>query len=496
MMKKIFFLKCWLFLCALLVGSIQTIAAEVKTMTFTPSSTTAGTLTNAPSGVSATFSSSGGQNELKIGKSMKLTLSGFGGNYWITDVILSITVQSGTGTATAKIGNNTIASNSISTQGSNNVYMDVTPMVASDDLVITIAATKSSVACYEIKVRYAEYNGTDAHANTINLSSSAVSITNFSELTIPYDNNDGYHNFYDASSNAYIWKVYQSNYLNSCLQLRSNIGCISAYINSPTGFTLTLDYNENTALVTFDGESITANDNGKTTFVINKTSGLLTILAGSTYCKFNSITLTPNPTTTFSINAACTDGKGTYYGTYSNSAAFIVPADVTISAITLADNKIALIDYAEGDIVAAGEGVLVSSTTAGEKTISMPLATGISQAGNLLVGSGDNAISADAMNADGYYFYHLTMSDDGPGFWWRTEGGAGFDMAAHKAYLKVPQTTSVRGFNLDNVTTAISETLRDSQSAAPQRVFDLQGRLVSHPVRGLYIVDGRKVCIE
>ncbi len=498
-MKQTTSLKVWLLLCALLVGSVTVRAIEVKTLTYTITNSVT-RLQGQPDRVEASYTSTGSYSDitkLSSGQSMSLTLSGFNGDYRIIGISLRLktNASSGKGTATAKIGDTTIASYTIPTLGSTEqkIELDVTATVCTD-LNITIAATANNVFCSQMIVTYATYDGTDGPVNTINLNDT-YTITNFSSLTSTISGNNGYRTFYDDSSNTFTWLVYQCAKINY-LHLSSTPGYIQAYVNSPAGFTLTLAYDTHTALVDFDEQSISASDDDQTTFIINKGSGLLTIKAGNDYCRIISMTLTPHPTTSFTISEACTSGDGNFYGTYSNDNAFIVPDGVTVSSISLVDNKISLTDYTEGDIVAAGEGVLVSSTTPGEKTIGLTPSTGTSLTGNLLQGSGDNAVTAATMNDADYYFYHLTMSGSEPGFWWKAEGGAGFDIAAHKAYLKVAKTTNVRGFNLDDLVTGIGQSLHMSRPTATQNFFDLQGRRVHHPVRGLYIVDGRKVCIQ
>ena len=67
-------------------------------------------------------------------------------------------------------------------------------------------------------------------------------------------------------------------------------------------------------------------------------------------------------------------------------------------------------------------------------------------------------------------------------------------MAAGKAYLSVP--AGARQFiGFGNDATGISEELiAESEEFAPY--YDLQGRRVAQPTKGLYIVNGKKVIIK
>ena len=201
-------------------------------------------------------------------------------------------------------------------------------------------------------------------------------------------------------------------------------------------------------------------------------------------------------TATITLVSACTDGDK-YYGTYSNNSAFIVPADLTVSAITSADGgKLTTSDYAEGDIVKAYTGVLVSSTTAGEKTVVLTAATGTEISGNMLKASGDAGIDAAGMDEANTKFYRLTMHNGTQiGFWWGAAEGAAFAVAANKAYLAVPNGSGAREglwFN-DDVTTGINAV---ENAETVKAVYNLAGQRVAQPTRGLYIVNGKKIVIK
>lgn len=199
--------------------------------------------------------------------------------------------------------------------------------------------------------------------------------------------------------------------------------------------------------------------------------------------------------TTVALAAACTDGAE-YFGTYSNSKAFVVPADLTVSAIKLnASKKMELMKYSTGDIVAPNTGVLVSSTTSGAHTILLTVDEGTIKDGNLLLPSGDTGISAASMDVDGYYFYRLTMDNGQPGFWWKSAEGAGFDLGANKAYLKVSKgDATAQGFWFDDETTGIANVNRKQQFSG--EYYNLNGQKVAQPTKGLYIVNGKKVVIK
>lgn len=198
------------------------------------------------------------------------------------------------------------------------------------------------------------------------------------------------------------------------------------------------------------------------------------------------------PTATINIAAACTDGDKCY-GTYSNSKAFIVPADLTVYEVSVIDGELLLDAYASDEVVPANTGVLVAGT-AGDHNV-MLTTGGTSKLGtdNMLraTGAGIDAAAMDAAD-DGCKFYRLTMHEGTQiGFFWGAAGGAAFAVAANKAYLAVPNAGAVKGFAFGEDTNAISELTSDKP--ANNVIYDLSGRRVMKPTKGLYIMNGKKV---
>ena len=190
-----------------------------------------------------------------------------------------------------------------------------------------------------------------------------------------------------------------------------------------------------------------------------------------------------------------------YYGTYSNSKAFVVPSDIEVSEVGVTDGKLALTAYNTGDVVPANTGVLITALEAGDYIVDYSAAAGTSVLGsdNKLKASGDAGISAEDMNEANTKFYRLTMHDGSKlGFWWGAEEGTAFDIAANKAYLAVPdiQAANVQGFVFGDETTGLSEELRVKSEEFAPVVYDLQGRRVAQTAKGLYIVNGKKVIIK
>ena len=216
--------------------------------------------------------------------------------------------------------------------------------------------------------------------------------------------------------------------------------------------------------------------------------------------------ITLGNTMAVAIAAACTDGTKCY-STFSSSKPFIVSEDLTVSEIGIEDGTMNVVNYATGETVPANTGVMVSATDGGNYVVNISKEAGTSKLGtsNALRPSGDDGITADEMDGkdSGCKFYRLTMhgaAENNPGkigFWYGAAEGAAFAVVANKAYLAVPADLAGarEGFAFDDDSTTGISNVNVNENVNGS-VFDLQGRKVSTPGKGLYIVNGKKVVIK
>ena len=64
-----------------------------------------------------------------------------------------------------------------------------------------------------------------------------------------------------------------------------------------------------------------------------------------------------------------------------------------------------------------------------------------------------------------------------------------------KAYLALNADPGARTLSFDDETTAISE-MKIMRNVDNETFYDMQGRRVAQPAKGLYIVNGRKVIVK
>lgn len=102
-------------------------------------------------------------------------------------------------------------------------------------------------------------------------------------------------------------------------------------------------------------------------------------------------------------------------------------------------------------------------------------------------------VSRGEVTGDGTVFVLNKMSQ-GIGFYPLNEGKT---LACGKCYLTIEKSAGVKfiGFNVDDVATGI-ETVESTMDKVQGTIYDLQGRRVTTPAHGLYIVNGKKVFIK
>lgn len=222
---------------------------------------------------------------------------------------------------------------------------------------------------------------------------------------------------------------------------------------------------------------------------------VLTYNASSGSINVRSITVTYGDPATITMNEACTDGEK-YYGTYSNSSAFIVPSEVTISTIYVEDGTLRVTDLTPGTVVPANTGVMVSSTSAGEKTIALTSATGTTLTNNMLKPTGNGITDADMTETEDYKYYYLTMNGSQIGFWWRAKNGAAFDFpVANKAYLAVPaDQAQIKGFSFSDMVDGIKAV--GTAETEDKAIYNLAGQRVNKMQKGIYVVNGKKILVK
>ena len=213
-----------------------------------------------------------------------------------------------------------------------------------------------------------------------------------------------------------------------------------------------------------------------------KVTGLGTkevVITSSTTCRFTSIDVYYK-----GVTLSAKDGSD-YYATFSSDKA-VQFVNATVYTVVVKGSALEFNEVASKQ-VPANEGVLIKTTGTKAAYIEIDKASTL-EYHNL-------AASSIPMKDSGYKYYKLAYGDwekkTGLGFYWGAENGAAFTPKAGGAYLLVPAETAVKGFAFGgDIETAIEGV---ETEAAQAEIFDLSGRKVSKAVKGLYIINGKKV---
>ena len=141
--------------------------------------------------------------------------------------------------------------------------------------------------------------------------------------------------------------------------------------------------------------------------------------------------------------------------------------------------------------VAAGTPILLNAAKGSYVIPASFTGSADATTGNLLKAGTGTAVAKE----DGKTKY--VLSADGSKAVFKKINETAATVAAGKAYLEFAEVISARLFSLDE-TTGISDAARlnDNVEMINDKVYDLQGRKVAQPTKGLYIVNGKKVIIK
>ena len=184
--------------------------------------------------------------------------------------------------------------------------------------------------------------------------------------------------------------------------------------------------------------------------------------------------------------------NGAYWSTfYSNAFNHQAPEGTQMFAVKLEGTTITMTEIGDR-IVKSGEGVVLKQATESADattTIIMTLTDATPNGDfrtNSLKGSMTEITTTGANN-----YYVLSNGSAGVGFYKLSENGT---IGANKAYLTYSGPLARGFFGLDE-TTGVNEVMGKKEDERGE-YYDLQGRRVAQPTKGLYIVNGKKVFIK
>ncbi len=201
-----------------------------------------------------------------------------------------------------------------------------------------------------------------------------------------------------------------------------------------------------------------------------------------------TIDLTVTATRVFSVPANLANDA--YWATfYSSEANFQAPEGTQVFAVNLNGTTISLTEIADG-IVNQGQGVVLKKTTEGDFVMTKTASSSTCDySTNSLTGTDKDVINLANV-------YVLGSGEAGVGFYKLAANGA---IKANRAYLTYEGPLTRDYFNFEGATAITTAT---NEPSAQQHHYDLMGRRVEQPTKGLYILrssqgkNGKKVMIK
>ena len=179
-------------------------------------------------------------------------------------------------------------------------------------------------------------------------------------------------------------------------------------------------------------------------------------------------------------------GDYSWVSFFDDGKAYEVDANTTVYKASLTSTTLTLTAVGGNQIISAGNAVVLRSTSAPVLTETATVSTA-DFSGNELHGS------ASSVASDGT-LYALSYKSGTLGFF-KVKNGT--SIPAGKAYLSTADAArEYFEFTYGNDATSIESVASSHQAIANGQYYDMQGRKVSKPTKGLYIVNGKKVIVK
>ncbi len=196
-----------------------------------------------------------------------------------------------------------------------------------------------------------------------------------------------------------------------------------------------------------------------------------------------------SPSFTRTINAAESNGK--YYATFSSDYDVAVPEGITAYyAIQRSNDVIVMKEFGANIGIASTDAAFIclGTTVANPYTFTPATATRSGDNVNLMakpIPENDGTILAG--------YYALAKKSQGLGFYPTTKDLTG---QKGKAYLNISSSAPSFSIEIEGETTGIKVINLEENSENNGQMYDLQGRRVAEPSKGVYIVNGKKVIVK
>lgn len=188
-----------------------------------------------------------------------------------------------------------------------------------------------------------------------------------------------------------------------------------------------------------------------------------------------------------SLNAS----NGKHYATYYLPFAAKAPEGVKAYAGTVSNGSVKLTEYANG-VIPANEGVLLVSDNATSATFTLANDDDVTTIDNDL--KGVNA-ATELTGVDNSERVRIFSTKDGVAGFYKPNSNI-TSLAANKAYVMAPATEWALALNFGGNVTGINSVSDNAAMPNNVEIYDLAGRRVNHAVKGVYVVNGKKIIVK
>lgn len=185
------------------------------------------------------------------------------------------------------------------------------------------------------------------------------------------------------------------------------------------------------------------------------------------------------------------ESNGKHYATYYLPFAAKAPEGVKAYAGTVSNGSVKLREYPNG-VIPANKGVLLVSDNATSATFTLASDADITFINNDLKGVNDATELTNVENSEQVRIF--STKDGVVGFY--KPNSTITSLAANKAYVMAPVTEGALALNFDGNVTGINSVSDNATMPNNVEIYDLAGRRVSHAVKGVYVVNGKKIIVK
>lgn len=185
------------------------------------------------------------------------------------------------------------------------------------------------------------------------------------------------------------------------------------------------------------------------------------------------------------------ESNGKHYATYCLPFAAQAPEGVKAYAGTVSNGSVKLTEYANG-VIPANEGVLLVSDNATSATFTLANNADVTAIDNDL--KGVNAVT-ELTGVDNSERVRIFSTKDGVAGFYKPNSNI-TSLAANKAYVLAPSTQEALALNFGGDVTAINSVSDNAAMPHNAVIYDLAGRRVSHAVKGVYVINGKKIIVK